>query len=72
MMTMKIMRELSVYTIMIHFARQHALRRNAGKPDSLAHVAKQRRYYFTIVIYGVKDYETMSKKAADIIAAQLI
>ena len=25
-----------------------------------------------MVIYGVKDYETMSKKAADIIAAQLI
>lgn len=52
MMTMKIMRELSVYTIMIHFARQHALRRNAGKPDSLAHVVKQRILTEEVLFYN--------------------
>ena len=52
MMTMKIMRELSVYTIMIHFARQHALRRNDGKPDSLAHVVKQRILTEEVLLYN--------------------
>lgn len=72
MMTMKIMRELSVYTIMIHFASTTRFATQCRQARQLSSCRKTEEVLFYNGHLWSKGYETMSKKAADIIAAQLI